>query len=96
MELGVKWRLESLRPENERSPTWIARWRAGVARGLDAAERAVSESSALDLGAVATVCALTWLDFRHPHLAWKAEHPKLASLQATQEGRPSFRDTAPA
>ena len=62
MELGVKWRLESLRPEGERSASWIARWRAGVLRGLDAAEGQIGELP-LDLAAIATACAVTWLDF---------------------------------
>ena len=94
MELGVKWRLELLRPEGERSPSWIARWRAGVLRGLDAAEAQISD--AFDLGAIAMVCALTWLDFRHADLGWREGRPKLAALQAELEQRPSFRDTAPA
>jgi glutathione S-transferase len=95
MEFGVKIRLENTRPEAERSQTWIARWRAGVTRGLDAAETTV-DPDAFDLGAVATVCALTWLDLRFPELAWAGAHPKLARLQKTLEARGSFKETAPA
>ncbi|MBL8536505.1 MAG: glutathione S-transferase N-terminal domain-containing protein [Hyphomonadaceae bacterium] len=95
MEFGVKIRLENTRPETERSQTWIARWRAGMLRGLDAAE-ANADPAAFDLGAVATVCALTWLDFRFPDLGWARTHPKLAALQATLESRSSFTETKPA
>lgn len=94
MEMGVKIRLELVRPETERSPSWIARWRAGVLRGLDAAEAQALED--FDLGAIATVCALTWLDLRMPDLGWRASRPKLAALQHQLEQRPSFRATAPA
>lgn len=97
MEAGVKWRLESIRPEGERSLSWIARWRAGVVRGIDAAAASAPDlDSPLDLGAIALVCALTWLDFRHPDLGWQAAHPSLVRLQQTLEARQSFRATAPA
>jgi glutathione S-transferase len=94
MEMGVKIRLELLRPEAERSPAWMARWRDGVLRGLGAAEAHAVED--FDLGAIATVCALTWLDLRMPDLGWRAGSPKLAALQDRLEQRPSFRATAPA
>lgn len=93
MEQGVKVRLELLRPEGERSSAWIARWRAGILRSLDAAE--AQADTALDLGAIATVCALTWLDLRFPDLGWRAARPKLVALQTALEARASFRDTAP-
>lgn len=96
MELGVKWRLEMVRPEAERSPSWMARWRDGVVRALDGAEQLSWRPVPLDLGAVAMVSALTWLDLRHAALAWREGRPKLAALQTTLEQRQSFRDTAPA
>ncbi len=95
MEVGVKIRIENTRPESERSQTWIARWRAGMLRGIEAAE-AVADPGAFDLGAVASVCALTWLDLRFPDLGWASAHPKLAALQKALESRPSFRETTPA
>lgn len=95
MELGVKIRLDLTRPENERSPSWMQRWRAGVLRGIAAAEREMPENAPFDLAAIANVCALTWLDFRFPDLGWRDAHPKLARLQEALEPRPSFRDTIP-
>ncbi len=93
MEQGVKIRLELLRPEGERSGAWMARWRAGILRSLDAAE--AQADNTFDLAAIATVCALTWLDLRFPDLDWAPARPKLAALQAELEARASFRDTAP-
>jgi glutathione S-transferase len=95
MELGVKFRLENARPENERSPSWMQRWRAGVLRGISAAERETPDNAPFDLATVATVCALTWLDFRISDLGWRSAHPRLAALQEKLEQRPSFRETVP-
>lgn len=96
LEVGVKQRLEMARPEGERSSTWPARWRASMLRGLDAAEAGAAGASDFDLAAIATVCALTWVDFRFPDLGWKATRPNLAALQAELEQRPAFRETVPA
>ncbi len=93
MEQGVKIRLELLRPEGERSVAWMARWRAGILRSLDAAE--AQAGVVFDLAAIATVCALTWLDLRFPDLDWRPVRPKLTALQAELEARASFRETAP-
>ena len=95
MELGVKSRLEQLRPEGERSQRWIERWREGMLRSLDAAEACTPVGAPLDLGAVASVCALTWFDLRHPDLDWRSGRPRLTALQAALEQRQSFRETAP-
>lgn len=98
MELGVKWRLESVRAEGERSPTWMTRWREGVLNSIAAAEElAVGPEAPLDIASIATVCALTWLDFRFPDLGWRdAGRPRLVALQEALEGRQSFRETRPA
>lgn len=95
MEVGVKLRLESVRPEAERSPSWMLRWREAILRAIAAAERETPADPAFDLAAIASVCALTWLDFRMPDLGWRAGHPRLAALQDKLEQRPSFRETAP-
>ena len=96
LELGVKWRLEVLRPENERSAAWMARWRAGMVRGLDAAEAHAPSADQLDIGSIALACALTWLDFRHPEIRWRTGRPGLTALQTTLEARESFQQTRPA
>lgn len=95
LEAGVRWLLETRRPENEQSQSWIRRWRDGVLRGLDALEADPPAADPLDMGAVATVCALTWLDFRHKTLDWRPGRPRLQALQAAVEARPSFAETAP-
>lgn len=95
LEMGVKWVLEKRRPESERSPTWIARWRTGLDRTLDALEAGGIGAEPLDLGVVTVGVLLTWLDFRHPELDWRTGRPGLQALQTALEARPSFIATRP-
>lgn len=96
MEVGVKWRLESIRPEGERSQTWMARWRDGVLAAIAAADaQTPGADTALDIASVAAVCAVTWLDLRFPDLGWRSGAPKLAALQEKLEKRSSFAETRP-
>ena len=96
LEMGVKMVLENRRPEHERSPTWLGRWRDGMARALDALEAWDPPAEPLDLGVISTGCAVTWIGFRHPDFDWKQGRPKLAALSERLEQRPSFRETYPA
>lgn len=95
MEMGVKWVLEKRRPEHERSPAWIERWRDRLGRSFDALEAADLSADRLDLGVIAAGCILTWTDFRHPEYDWRAGRPRLTALQAALEARPSFAATRP-
>lgn len=95
LEMGVKWVLEKRRPEAERSATWIARWRDGLGRTLDALEAWEMDAGQPDLGVIATGVLVSWLDFRHPEFDWRAGRPRLTALQTALEARPSFADTAP-
>lgn len=95
LEMGVKWLLELRRPEAERSPSWIARWRGGLDRTLDTLEAWDMSADNPDLGVLATGVLLTWLDFRHPDYDWKTNRPRLQALQTALEARPTFSDTYP-
>ena len=96
LEMGVKLVLEKRRPEQERSPSWIARWSRNMALGLDALEAAAPGTDPLDMGVITTGVAVTWIGFRHPDLDWKTGRPNLVALQAALEARDSFRQTHPA
>jgi glutathione S-transferase len=95
LEMGVKWILEKRRPESERSPTWIDRWREGLGRVLDALEAQDLSADVLDLGVITTGVLLTWLGFRHPEYDWRTDRPRLQVLQSALETRPSFVETCP-
>ena len=95
LEMGVKWLLELRRPEDERSPSWIARWARNLDRGLDALEAARPDPDALDMGTITAGVAVTWIGFRHPEHDWQTGRPNLVALQTALEARPSFMETRP-
>ena len=47
------------------------------------------------LSDVAVGCALGYLDFRFPQIAWRESYPNLVKLQEKLALRPSFVETAP-
>jgi len=96
LEMGVKMVLENRRPEHERSPSWLTRWRDGMGRALDTLEAWNPPADPLDLGVIATGCTVTWIGFRHPDFDWRAGRPNLSALSERLEQRESFRQTYPA
>jgi glutathione S-transferase len=47
------------------------------------------------LADIAVGCALGYLDFRFPEIAWRESQPNLARLYDKLLARPSFAETAP-
>src|SRR5882724_4405960 len=47
------------------------------------------------LADIAVGCALAWLDFRFPDIAWRVDHTNLARLADKLATRQSFIDTVP-
>ncbi len=96
MDAGMSARLESSRPEGERSVTWVNKQMAAVARGLDILEeQAPQAESGLNLGSIAVACALDWLLYRHAAFDWLATRPKLTQWHRTICTRPSLEQTRP-
>lgn len=95
LEMGVKLLLEMRRPEQERSPSWMARWTLNMGRALDTLEAAALDAERFDMGVLTTGVAVTWIGFRHPDYDWKTGRPNLVALQTALEARPSFIDTYP-
>lgn len=89
-ELAVKLRYEQMRREGEKSPGAQKRWRAGITRALDEAEAEDRPDGRFDIGEIALVCALGYLDLRHDDMTWREGRPKLTALAARLEQRPSF------
>lgn len=86
-----------IRPEEKRFEPWVeAQW-SKIARALDVLEtRWVDHlSGALDMGQIATACALGYLDFRHAGRDWRKGHDKLARWEAGLAARASMRATVP-
>ena len=95
LEMGVKLLLELRRPEQERSPSWMARWTENMGRALDALEAAQPDAARLDIGVITAGVAVAWIGFRHPTYDWRAGRPQLAAFHALIEERSSFSETRP-
>lgn len=102
LDAAVSVRLErTMRPQELQSEEWMARQMGKVALGLKAmsaqlGEQAYCAGIHYSLADVAVGCALGWLSFRFPEIAWRDDYPNLAKLYDKLSERQSFKDTAPA
>ena len=92
--------LEKKRPAKAQGADWIARQESKVIRGLDYMAEHLGENtwctnSHFSLADIATGCALGYLAFRFPEIAWNEKHPNLARLYAKLMLRPAFAETVP-
>ena len=88
--------MEHRRPEEQRSPFWLDRWQSAVQRGLVALDKAIDwHSDRVDLATIATACALGYLQFRLPDLAWSKRTVAQQVWWDKIQNRPSFRSTLP-
>jgi glutathione S-transferase len=103
MDAGVLARLEATwahRADGERSQAWIDRQHGKITAGLKAFSQGLGDKPYcsgihLSLSDIAVGCALGWLEFRFPDIAWRNTHPNLAKLQDKLMQRQSFIDTKP-
>lgn len=101
LDACVLARLEATwggRAEGERSQAWIDRQMKKVHDALKAmstglADKPFCSGVHFSLSDVAVGCGLGYLDFRFPHIDWRASHPNLARLQDKLMQRQSFIDT---
>lgn len=96
-DAAVLRRLEAMRPEGERSPSWIGRQRMVLVRGCDALEADAGKlAGPTTVGTLAAMAALGYLDLRCADLGWRDGRPRLAAWFEEASRRQSFRDTRPA
>jgi glutathione S-transferase len=100
LDASLLRRYESLRPANERSPTWDDKQRGVVTRALDVLEKEVKDlgkpnAKNTTLGHIAIGCALGYLDFRFAAENWRTGRAKLAAWYEAFAKRPSMAATAP-
>lgn len=86
-----------IRPEEIRMPDWVEGQWGKVARTLDALnDRWLGHlNGRLNIGQIATGCALGYLDFRHDARNWRHGRDGLATWYAGFAQRPSMAQTAP-
>ena len=98
MEAAVLMTYEMrLRPEAQQSPEWIEAQLGKVLGACSALNaRWMSHlNGPLDMGQIATACALAYVDFRHPDAGWRGGNAALADWFKTFESRPSMQATRP-
>lgn len=101
MDAGILARLEATwRPIEQQSPAWIERQMGKINGALcqisgELGENSWCHSNQLTLADIAVGCALGYLLFRFPHIAWQEQYPNLDRLYQKLIQRPSFAETAP-
>ena len=103
MDAAILARMEAVwtqRTEAQRSQAWIDRQLGKVSAAVTAVSAGLADKPYctgihLSLADIAVGCALSYLDFRFPQIAWRDEHTGLVRLLDKLEQRPSFADTAP-
>jgi glutathione S-transferase len=89
--------LEKRRPAAGQWDDWVRRQRSAVQRALERIAQQFSPvSGRFDIGDIGLACALGYLDFRHPDLAWRKAYPALADWYDQMAQRPSMQATKPA
>jgi glutathione S-transferase len=84
------------RDEGQRSDWWQQLQLDTVTRSLDVLDGLAKEyGDAPDLGQLAVACALGYLDFRFPELAWRQGRAALDGWHAAFAARPSLQATIP-
>ena len=103
LDAAVGARMEQVWPgrtELQRSPAWVARQMSRVDSALAAMAKGLGDKPFcmgihLTLADIAVGCALGYLDFRFPAVAWREQHANLARLAEKLALRQSFADTRP-
>ena len=84
--------IERRRPTERRWDDWVSRQHRAIARTL---EIVAPVDDRFDLGDISLACALAYLDFRLPEIAWRCAHRTLAAWLDEVGRRPSMQATAP-
>lgn len=88
---------KAVRPADKQWDAWHDAHIDKIRTTLDAFEaRASGFGDRFDIGSITLACALSYLDFRFAHLAWRESYPALAQWHAAVSERPSMRATIPA
>ena len=96
IEAAIQRFLEIKRPEEHRSSEWDASQHSAIQRSLAYLETQTSDwEEHFDIGQIAVVCALGYLDFRFSHEDWRSPHPQLAVWYENGAMRESLIATVP-
>jgi glutathione S-transferase len=100
LDAAVAIRLESLRPENQRSDSTMRRERDVIDSALammasELGDKHWCMGTPFTFADVAVGCGLGYLDFRFPDIDWRGRHANLNRLHEQLMQRASFAETLP-
>ena len=103
LDAAILARLEQTWPgrtPEQRSSVWTDRQLHKVSASVEAISTGLADKPwcsgiHLSLADIAVGCALGYLDFRFPQIAWRDQHANLARLADKLNARQSFIDTLP-
>ena len=96
LDAAVAGIMESRRPAQEQSPAAVARQKEKIGRSLVEMENQLALlPAAFNLGHIAFISALGYLDFRFPEINWRDKAPTLAQWFEAADERQSARLTRP-
>ena len=103
MDAALLARMEVIfkgRPPEQQCQAWIDRQLGKInavlrAMSIGLADKPFCSGVHFSLSDVAVGCALSYLDFRFPQIAWRETYPNLVKLQDKLSLRASFIETAP-
>lgn len=98
MDAAVGMTYEARFREENAWPEWLDKQWEKIDRALTALESMWMGhlTGPINMGQIATACALGYLDLRHDARAWRSGRPALADWYEGFRQRPSMQDTAPA
>ncbi len=95
MDAAFNLVMERRRPEALRSEEWTTRWTAAMSNAIAALEAELPQDPPFDLGWIAAIAAVDYVEFRLGDLGMLAATPKLAAWRAAMADRPSVAASAP-
>ncbi len=94
LDSAVPCRGELAKPKEAARDAQIARFKAAMARTVDALETDPPHRH-VDIGSLAVACALGYLDFRFGAEPWRPGHPKLTAWFEEFSKNPGIAQTVP-
>ena len=94
---GVLYKGELSRPPERQWPEWLEAQGAKTRKCVAALDGEIAKAGQeLNVGTIAAICAIGWVDFRAPEITWRSDYPKLAAWFDEQSKRDSVARTKPA
>ncbi|EUB99292.1 hypothetical protein PMI07_005573 [Rhizobium sp. CF080] len=94
MDAAVLLRYElGVRPEELRWKQWVDIQFSRILGVLEQVEKITDSLVGLHIGSLGLAAALSYLDFRHPALPWRENHPRLSAWLADFEEHEIMKNT---